>query len=129
MLPLQALNNTEPGLVDGLDSCIKVVNDQAVELVQDEHDHMKGSRKKRTIDNSAFLRWDMPIHWKFDGNHSTYFSCIGPRFSTELRDAVFLYPVIYKYDLCRFTAILIDSVTVMVRYVARFWARLCLIWE
>lgn len=55
------------------DKCIWLVEDQVDELLQQEYDHMQsGGRKKRTIDQSAFLRWDMPIHWKFDGNHSKH---------------------------------------------------------
>ena len=74
-LSLQAMDS-EPDhdqQYERLDKCIWLVEDQVDELLQQEHEHVQsGGRKKRTIDQSAFLRWDMPIHWKFDGNHSKY---------------------------------------------------------
>jgi len=40
------------------------------ELMEEQKDQAQHRRTKRTIDQSAFLRWEMPIHWKFDGHHS-----------------------------------------------------------
>jgi len=47
-----------------------LTEEQVQELLDDEKDHAEHGRVKRTIDQSAFLRWEMPIHWKFDGHHS-----------------------------------------------------------
>ena len=59
---------------DRLEDCILLTEEQMDELLELQKaaffngtDHR---RQKRTIRKGAFSRWSLPIHWKFDGNHS-----------------------------------------------------------
>ena len=74
-----------------LEECILLTEDQIDELISlQEEQAFSGQgkrRRKRTLRKGAFSRWSLPIHWKFDGNHSEYrlqaaarsrlFGCIG----------------------------------------------------